>query len=509
MENKTYYMNFLRMIFGEGKRPLAKMIFTGAGYFLYDTGTNKILECGKEIFDLINHLYNKDLNNAVAAFTTEYDEPKFLEVAEKIMTAVNTEKILLTKPAGQFGLSEHFHDIEETMNSGIKSITLEVTEQCNLRCGYCLYGNQFSQQRNHGQDHMSIDTAYQAIRFLKERSPGEDSAAVGFYGGEPLLRFPFIKKCVRFAREVMQGKKINFNITTNATLIDEEIADFLIKENFSVLVSIDGPREIHDKYRKDTKGRGSFKTVLSSLELLVEKHKRHGAGSVAINAVYNPPYTVEKLEAIHRFFAGQDWSPDVDVTLQYANYSSLKGLFRREDLKEEKHLTLWAMDEYKQSFQHSSSMVKEQLEKRFAKFMQRSILSEPMDCYTLNGCCVPGQRKNFVTTDGSLQACEKMFRDCPSIGHVDTGFDGDTIKKVYIDDYAEKSLPTCSRCWALRLCDVCYSHAYNEHGQLDLKQKHRHCYNTLKALEKFLGSFIALLAESPEGLDYLAEYEIT
>ncbi len=508
MKNKAYYTNSLKTIFAPGNKPLAKILRTEKGYFLYDTGTNKILECRKEIVELINNLYNKDTNSALTDFIATYGEHQFLEVAQEIMEAVETEKILLAKRATQFGLSPHFHHFKETMDSRMMSITLEVSEQCNLRCYYCLYNDQFKTQRNHGENHMPIDIAYQAIRFLKDRSTAEDTVAVGFYGGEPMLRFPFIKECVHFARHVLAGKKLNFNITTNATLIDDEMADFLMKENFSVLVSLDGPEELHDRFRVDKKGQGSFKATLKGLRLLVEKNKQLGSGKIAINAVYTPPYTLNQVNALDRFVAEQDWLSDVSVTVQYANYSSIKGLFPPEDIKEEAHLTQWAVNEYKQSFQDSSSIAKQQLEKQFASFLQRGILSEPMDCYALNGCCLPGQRKSYVTTDGSVHVCEKVSSKCPSIGHVKTGFDFDTIQKVYIENYAAKSLETCSRCWALRLCDVCYCHAFNEQGELDLRQKHQHCYATLNALELSLGSFITLLAENPKDLDYLAQYEI-
>lgn len=508
MKDKTYYMDWLKKGFKDSAKPLAKLIYTGKGYFLYDTGTNKILECGKEIFFLLTHIYSQKVDIAIARFIDEYGETRFTEVVEEIIEAVKTEKILLTQPASQFGLSEHFHSFEECMNTGMMSITLEITEQCNLRCGYCLYGDGFSQQRNHGQAHMSRDTAFKAIAFLNHRSSAEDKVSIGFYGGEPLLRFPFIKECVTFAHQTMCKKEVTFNMTTNATLIDEEIADYLMKENFSILVSLDGPQHIHDEYRKDTQGKGSFQRTLKGLEWLVKKRKQYGTGHIAINGVYTPPYSEKKIRAIHDFFCTQDWVTDVDIALQYANYTSLKELFQPKDLTEETHLMTWALDEYKQSFSESSSMARGQLELRFAKLMQRSILAEPMDCYTLNGCCVPGQRKCYITTDGWLHVCEKILAKGSPIGHLDTGFDVNTIKKVYIEEYAQKSLPACSRCWALRLCDVCYWHAINEHGQLDLKQKHMHCHSTLKALERTLASFITLLSEKPEDLDYLKEYEI-
>jgi len=361
---------------------------------------------------------------------------------------------------------------------------------------------------------MSFDTACKAIRLLKDHSSGNDTVSIGIYGGEPLKKFSLIRECVRYAKEIFpQGQKIGFNVTTNATLVTPEVADFLIKEGFTVTVSLDGPRQFHDRFRIDKRGNGSFDKTLKGLKLLSEKYNRSRSkkkGRLLINMVYTPPFNGEKLDTINRFFRGLEWLPEnVHITSSYpADNSIPPGYAHQDGVEEDKQLFDWAFENYKTGFEKSSAVVRGQIEERFAKFIKRPVLTEPVDRYMLNGCCVPGQKKNYITADGYIQVCEKMPGNCPPIGHVDTGFDFETIERIYIREYAEKSLPVCSGCWGLRLCDVCYLYAFNEKGQLDIDKKSRHCGSVMAHIEKSLCNFVTLLEENPGKLDYLYHFDI-
>ncbi|MCP5049043.1 MAG: radical SAM protein, partial [bacterium] len=195
-------------------------------------------------------------------FVSLYDKTELLSAANEVTEAIETEKVLLVKEATRFGLSEHFNDVDDILNASVPAINLEVTQDCNLRCGYCIYHDHFKGKRNYSRESMSFDVAKKAIDFLKEHSFKSESVSMGFYGGEPLMRFPFIRDCVGYAKEIFNGKSLSYHITTNGTLITANVADFLLSEGFSILVSLDGPEEIHNKYRKDVNGNGSFEKTL-------------------------------------------------------------------------------------------------------------------------------------------------------------------------------------------------------------------------------------------------------
>jgi len=261
-EHKKYESLFSEV--WNGQKPLAKLFKTPRSGYLYDTGTNKILECDELVFKLLQNLYASDVESAVQAFLDKHGNNAFLQAAKEIIEAVEEENIFKLKKATQFGLSDHFHDIDDLLNTTVQSITLEVTQACNLRCLYCIYHDHFKEKRNYGRQEMSLETAKKAIRFLKEHSSKNERAVCGFYGGEPLLRPRFIKQCVDYAKEIFNDRELSFTITTNAVLVTPAIAKSLCKNGFSVTVSLDGPAIYHDRYRKDAEGNGSFERMLRS-----------------------------------------------------------------------------------------------------------------------------------------------------------------------------------------------------------------------------------------------------
>lgn len=74
---------------------------------------------------------------------------------------------------------------------------------------------------------MSLSIAKKAIDFFQEHSTDQNNVTIGFYGGEPFLEFELIKECVAYAEDKLEGKKIEYSVTTNATLLTDEIIDYL------------------------------------------------------------------------------------------------------------------------------------------------------------------------------------------------------------------------------------------------------------------------------------------
>ncbi len=144
------------------------------------------------------------------------------------------------------------------------SLTLILTEECNLGCVYC-----YGQENNTGR--MSQATALRAIDWFVGQAGNVQDLNVTFFGGEPLLMFPLMKKVADYAlaKAKAASKEIAFQITTNGTLLDEEIIDFLKEYQVRVLVSLDGPKEIHDAQRPFPDGRGSYDLLLPKIQKLL------------------------------------------------------------------------------------------------------------------------------------------------------------------------------------------------------------------------------------------------
>ena len=139
---------------------------------------------------------------------------------------------------------------------------------CNLNCAYC-----FASQGNyHGERAvMSYEVGKQALDFLMDHSGTRHNLEVDFFGGEPLMNWQVVKDLVAYARsmEKERGKNFRFTLTTNGMLIDDDVIDFANKEMHNVVLSLDGRKEVHDRYRVDYAGKGSWETIVPKFQKLV------------------------------------------------------------------------------------------------------------------------------------------------------------------------------------------------------------------------------------------------
>lgn len=143
----------------------------------------------------------------------------------------------------------------------VKAVCLHVAHDCNLRCRYCFAGTgAFGGNRRL----MDWETGKRALDFVLASSGLRDHCEVDFFGGEPLLSFKLVRALVEYGRKTAaeRGKTIKFTLTTNGVLLDEKIQEFLEQEEISVVLSLDGRPEVHDRMRPQADGRGSYAKVM-------------------------------------------------------------------------------------------------------------------------------------------------------------------------------------------------------------------------------------------------------
>lgn len=165
----------------------------------------------------------------------------------------------------------------------VKAICLHIAHDCNLRCAYCFAGTgAFGGHRTL----MSYETGKRGIDFVIESSGHRDHCEVDFFGGEPLLNFRVVKDLVAYGRKAAadQGKTIKFTLTTNGVLLNDEIQDFLEQEDISVVLSLDGRPEIHDRMRPHADGRGSYAEITPRIQKFASR--RTGSSPYAVGTYY-------------------------------------------------------------------------------------------------------------------------------------------------------------------------------------------------------------------------------
>ncbi len=153
----------------------------------------------------------------------------------------------------------------------LKTVCLVLNNSCNLCCSYC-YAN--SGTYNLAIKKMSLRTAKKAIEIVANSilQHNDNKMTIAFFGGEPLINFDLIKKIVNYIKNNYQNFFVKYQITTNGTLITKTIANFLEKNNFDIMLSIDGNKKLHDFCRKYKNGRGTFDDIIKNLKNIKNKN---------------------------------------------------------------------------------------------------------------------------------------------------------------------------------------------------------------------------------------------
>ncbi len=167
---------------------------------------------------------------------------------------------------------------------------------CNMRCKYCFYADELQHRAIDNYGFMSEETLYNVLKNVLKYATGE--CTIAFQGGEPtLVGLPFFETVVKYQKELNVNKcKINNALQTNAYSLNEQWAQFFAKNNFLVGVSLDGPAEIHDKYRVDANEKGTYNRVMQTIQLF----KKHNVEFNILTVV--TATTCKSTQKIHGFF---------------------------------------------------------------------------------------------------------------------------------------------------------------------------------------------------------------
>ncbi|MBW7861047.1 MAG: quinohemoprotein amine dehydrogenase maturation protein [Rhodocyclaceae bacterium] len=159
----------------------------------------------------------------------------------------------------------------------LTTLVLNVNTGCNLSCSYCYKEDLATPAR--GQ-RMTRETAQRAIEMLLRESPGQPRYNLVFFGGEPLTNIELIRDIVDWSepRFAAAGAKVDFTLTTNATLLNEALIDWFNAHRFGLTVSMDGPRALHDRNRRTVGGQGTYDVVRRKVDMLLASYTARPVG---------------------------------------------------------------------------------------------------------------------------------------------------------------------------------------------------------------------------------------
>lgn len=153
-------------------------------------------------------------------------------------------------------------------------LELALSEVCNLACRYCYCGTCRDEVPNQGR--MGEAVARAAINWLFAVSGRSGEVGITFFGGEPLMNKDVLLFAVSYSQRLarLHGKKVFYSMTTNGTLIDDDVVSVIKRYNFGLMVSLDGPRERHDGQCPTRAGTGSFDLAVAGIRRLMARRKR-------------------------------------------------------------------------------------------------------------------------------------------------------------------------------------------------------------------------------------------
>ncbi len=364
------------------------------------------------------------------------------------------DQVVALKDSGKLFAPDTFEPVAghlKAKTSGvIKALCIHIAHTCNLNCSYCFA----SQGKYHGDRAvMSFEVGKRALDFLVENSGTRRNLEVDFFGGEPLMNFDVVKQMVAYARSIEKehNKNFRFTLTTNGMLIDDDVIDFANREMSNVVLSLDGRKEIHDRYRVDYTGKGSWETIVPKFQKLVEAR---GGKNYYMRGTFthaNPDFLNDIQQMLDLGFTELSMEPVVcapgdpseltqdDLPIVLDQYEKLAELMRKRD-KEGKPFT-------------------------FYHYMI-DLTGGPCIYKRISGCG-SGTEYMAVTPWGDLYPChqfvgEEKFR----LGDI---WEGVTNHET-VEEFSSCNVyarPECRDCWAKLYCSGgCAANAYHSTGSI-------------------------------------------
>ncbi len=418
------------------------------GYdIVLDTASGSVHLVDDVAYDIIEMYKSRTPDEICAAVCAKYpevtredvleclDDIAALEEAHKLFTPDDYEEL-----AGEY----------KERSKVIKALCLHVAHTCNLNCSYCFA----SQGKYHGERAlMSFEVGRRALDFLVENSGTRRNLEVDFFGGEPLMNWQVVKDLVAYARSIEKdaGKNFRFTLTTNGVLLDDEVTEFCNREMHNVVLSLDGRKEVNDRFRVDVAGNGSYERIVPNFQRFVAARGDKSYYMRGTYTHYNPDFTNDLFHMADLGFTELSMEPVVcapgdpcalteeDFPVLCEQYELLaKDMLRR--WREGRPITFY---HYMIDLKHGPCIYKR-----------------------VSGCGC-GTEYMAVTPWGELFPCHQFVGDPKySLGNIWDGVTNTAAQDEFRHCNAY-SRPDCKDCWARLYCSGgCAANSYHATGSI-------------------------------------------
>ena len=375
----------------------------------------------------------------------------------------------------------------------LQALVLNITNQCNLACTYCYeFGADKIATPQGKPKYMTLDTAKASVDFLLKEAAGRKGVHITFFGGETLMNFRLLQEVVGYAtaKGDAQGCKVGFSLTTNATLLTDEIIAFLSENAIGVTVSMDGPPDLQNKRRVYKSGKGSYEVIEPRLRKLIAGHKTR-----AITARVTLTDGVTDVIRIFRHLKE-------DLGFHEVGFAPVTDAGKRDYSLDEDGMVS-VLDQFHEL---ADEWLEYALRGKMHGFSNVSeTISELIQGTNKSHPCGAGIGLLGVSPSGDLSPCHRFTdADTHSLGTIATGIDhskrDDFLSKGHVGAKYE-----CQTCWARPLCaGGCHHEAFVRYGDTGHANLH-YCDWIRTWTDTCLKIYGAVSALNPAFLERFAE----
>ena len=402
-------------------------------------------------YDIIAMFENNDRATVTAAMREKYADRADITDAD---IEECYDQVVELKNAGKLFAPDTFKPmagkLKEKTAGVVKALCLHIAHTCNLNCAYCFA----SQGKYHGERAvMSFEVGKRALDFLIENSGSRRNLEVDFFGGEPLMNFDVVKQLVAYARSIEKehNKNFRFTLTTNGVLVDDDVIEWANRECANVVLSLDGRKEIHDAYRVDYAGNGSWDRIVPKFQKFVEAR---GGKNYYMRGTFthaNPDFLTDIQQMLDLGFTELSMEPVVCAPGDVAELT-------QEDLP-------IVLDQYEKLAELMLQRDKEGRPFTFYHYMI-DLTGGPCIYKRISGCG-SGTEYMAVTPWGDLYPCHQFVGEEKfKLGNI---WDGVTNTETQCE-FANCNVyarPECADCWAKLYCSGgCAANAYHSTGSV-------------------------------------------
>lgn len=502
----------------QSSRPFGHHVVRDGASYYFDTPTSSLLEIDDVLAGVLRVIGTSEERAKLTSLEDQFGRDAVRRAYSEIQTAQADEGLFL---AARPAVMSNCRDCLQwaRYDRELTHLTMTLTDQCNLRCRYCLHSSGRSWIRPHRNKALSEEDARKALNYFAARCADSPFPSVSFYGGEPLLEFGLIRSLVTEARSCADWPKLRFVIDTNGTLLSEEIAEFVVSHEIHLQISLDGPAEIHDRYRRARSGAASHHAVLRGLGAVLSVDPG-AAKRISFVATVAPPYDFLTIARYFDRFPPYERFGIPDPPVVTMNPVDREGLDlgsiggARIDTEAELRRQFqvgwqWARKYYLRDrggdeTVEPSPTLRRHFDQDIVKFHHRP-RGALAGALCPGGNCQPGQRRLHVRSDGALQPCERVG-DSLVIGDVDRGIDRAAVEGLYCA-FNRAVKGRCEECWSFRMCHLCFTAlapdwSTSAGGRVEIPE--RLCDAVRAKSEAAIRLFLDLKEQGRDALDFLA-----